>query len=198
LGLSSPATTAAQNHRRGINPAQRAGSKAVRPTPRDRVNLSAVGCLESAESRTPGFCALCKSRCGSILSRGTAVLSVRSSRTRTQPANRSAFPKGAKDPGWQRISWNEAFGQTASELKRILRAARFCSASTAEYNRSSSSSSRQDLSPPARHPFNSVICPMCGDDPTNDCFGERGEASRGLCRYFAPAHRVDAQCCRPP
>ena len=30
-------------------------------------------------------------------------------------------------------------------------------------------------------------------DPTNDCFGERGEASRGLCRYFAPAHRVDAQ-----
>ena len=35
-------------------------------------------------------------------------------------------------------------------------------------------------------------------DPTNDCFGERGEASRGLCRYFAPAHRVDAQIYRPP
>ena len=79
-----------------------------------------AGCLleTMSETRTPGFCALCKSRCGSILSRGTAVLSVRSSRTRTQPANRSAFPKGAKDPGWQRISWNEAFEQTASELKR--------------------------------------------------------------------------------
>ena len=98
LGLSSPATTAAQNHRRGINPAQRAGSKAVRPTPRDRVNLSAVGCLESAESRTPGFCALCKSRYGSILSRGTAVLSVRSSRTPHPTGQSLCVPKRRERP----------------------------------------------------------------------------------------------------
>src|ERR1700735_4821172 len=34
--------------------------------------------------------------------------------------------------------------------------------------------------------------------PTNDYFGARGEASRGLCRWLALAHRVDAQGCPTP
>ena len=99
-----------------------------------------------AESRTPGFCALCKSRCGSILVardgrfvgqepnpehptgqslcvKGRAAAEIVYNPQRQLYPLRRTNPKGAKDPGWQRISWNEAFEQTASELNRICREA---------------------------------------------------------------------------
>ena len=99
-----------------------------------------------AESRTPGFCALCKSRCGSILVardgrfvgqepnpehptgqslcvKGRAAAEIVYNPQRQLYPLRRTNPKGSKDPGWQRISWNEAFEQTTSELKRICREA---------------------------------------------------------------------------
>jgi hypothetical protein len=99
-----------------------------------------------AESRTPGFCALCKSRCGSILVardgrfigqepnpehptgqslcvKGRAAAEIVYNPQRQLYPLRRTNPKGAKDPGWQRISWNEAFEETGSELKRICREA---------------------------------------------------------------------------
>ena len=100
-----------------------------------------------AESRTPGFCALCKSRCGSILVardgrfigqepnpehptgqslcvKGRAAAEIVYNPQRQLYPLRRTNPKGAKDPGWQRISWNEAFEQTASELNRICSGSR--------------------------------------------------------------------------
>jgi anaerobic selenocysteine-containing dehydrogenase len=95
-----------------------------------------------SEIRIPGFCALCKSRCGSILvardgrfvgqepnpehptgqslcvkGRAAAEI-VYSSRRQLYPLRRTN-PKSANDPGWRQISWDEAFERTASELKRI-------------------------------------------------------------------------------
>ena len=94
------------------------------------------------ENRTPGFCALCKSRCGAILIardgrfigqepnpehptgqslciKGRAAAEIVYNPQRQLYPLRRTNPKGAKDPGWQRITWNEAFEQTASELKSI-------------------------------------------------------------------------------
>ena len=95
-----------------------------------------------AEIRTPGFCALCKSRCGSILVardgrfigqepnpehptgqslcvKGRAAAEIVYNPERQLYPLRRTNPKGANDPGWQRVSWDEAFERTASELKRI-------------------------------------------------------------------------------
>ena len=94
------------------------------------------------ETRTPGFCALCKSRCGSILVvrdgrfvgqepnpehptgqslcvKGRAAAEIVYNPQRQLYPLRRTNPKGADDPGWHRISWDEAFEQAASELKRI-------------------------------------------------------------------------------
>lgn len=95
-----------------------------------------------AETRTPGFCALCKSRCGSILvtrdgrfvgqepnpdhptgkalcikGRSAAEI-VYSPQRQLYPLMRTN-PKGAADPGWKRISWDEALDRTAEALARI-------------------------------------------------------------------------------
>jgi anaerobic selenocysteine-containing dehydrogenase len=93
-------------------------------------------------TRTPGFCALCKSRCGSIMVtrdgrfigqepnpdhptgqalcvKGRAAPEiVYSPQRQLYPLKRTA-PKGAADPSWQRISWEEALDRTAFELDRI-------------------------------------------------------------------------------
>jgi anaerobic selenocysteine-containing dehydrogenase len=95
-----------------------------------------------AETRTPGFCALCKSRCGAILVardgrfvgqepnpehptgqalciKGKAAAEIVYNPQRQLYPLRRTNPKGAADPGWQRISWDEALEQTASALDRI-------------------------------------------------------------------------------
>ena len=94
------------------------------------------------ETRTPGFCALCKSRCGSIMVtregrfvgqepypehptgkalcvKGLAASEIVYNNQRQLYPLKRTRPKGDADPGWQRISWEEALDRTASQLDRI-------------------------------------------------------------------------------
>ncbi|MBR0779825.1 molybdopterin-dependent oxidoreductase [Bradyrhizobium iriomotense] len=92
--------------------------------------------------RYPGYCTLCRSRCGSttvvengrmvavenapghptggaLCSKGRAAPEmVHSPRRLTHPLRRTA-PRDAADPGWVQISWDEALGETAEKLGRI-------------------------------------------------------------------------------
>ena len=96
-----------------------------------------------AETRTPGFCALCKSRCGAILVTDEAGRFVGQEPDPSHPTGRALCvkgraaadivynpqrllyplkrtrPKGDPDPGWQRISWDEALDSIALALDRI-------------------------------------------------------------------------------
>jgi anaerobic selenocysteine-containing dehydrogenase len=95
-----------------------------------------------SETRTPGFCALCKSRCGAILVtrdgrfvgqepnpehptgrslciKGRAAAEIVYNTQRQLYPLKRTRPKGDADPGWQRITWQEALDRTASELGRI-------------------------------------------------------------------------------
>src|SRR3546814_10656755 len=90
----------------------------------------------------PGFCTLCRSRCGSI----NVVENGRLVEVRPNPAHptggalcpkgrdapeivhsserllyplRRTRPKEARDPGWQRVSWDEGLDDIASRLKEI-------------------------------------------------------------------------------
>ena len=89
--------------------------------------------------RIPGFCALCRSRCGCIsVVEGDRLIAVEPDPTHPtgaalcakgraapelvhhperllHPLKRTA-PKGAADPGWQRITWDEALDETAARL----------------------------------------------------------------------------------
>jgi anaerobic selenocysteine-containing dehydrogenase len=99
---------------------------------------------EQQQQRTPGFCALCKSRCGSIMVtangrfvrqepnpdhptgaalciKGRAAPEIVYSPQRQLYPLRRTRPKGDADPGWVRISWDEALDRTAEELDRIRR-----------------------------------------------------------------------------
>ncbi|MDE4915199.1 molybdopterin-dependent oxidoreductase [Methylobacterium sp. 092160098-2] len=102
------------------------------PTPTD-----AVG-----EVRTPGFCALCKSRCGSVMVTRDGLLVaqepnpghptgqalcvkgkaapelVYNPQRQLYPMIRTR-PKGDPDPGWQRVSWDEALDRAAEGLACI-------------------------------------------------------------------------------
>ena len=94
------------------------------------------------ETRTPGFCALCKSRCGStmvtregrlvgqeplpehptgkslcIKGRAAAEI-VYNAQRQLYPLMRTR-PKGDPDPGWKRISWEAALNRVAAELEAI-------------------------------------------------------------------------------
>lgn len=92
--------------------------------------------------RYPGYCTLCRSRCGSttvvengrmiavenapghptggaLCSKGRAAPEmVHSPRRLTHPLRRTA-PRDAADPGWVRISWDEALGEIVEQLGRI-------------------------------------------------------------------------------
>ncbi len=92
--------------------------------------------------RIPGFCALCRSRCGQIaVVRDNRLLAVEpdpshptgaalcikgraapemvaSGERLLYPLQRTA-PKGAGDPGWRRISWDDALSQAAARLADI-------------------------------------------------------------------------------
>src|SRR5882757_7785599 len=94
------------------------------------------------ETRTPGFCALCRSRCGAILItrdgrfigqepnpdhptgqalcvKGRAAAEIVYNPQRQLYPLKRTRPKGDPDPGWQRISWEEALDTTAAALDRI-------------------------------------------------------------------------------
>src|SRR4051794_38333650 len=95
---------------------------------------------QSATERVPGYCAMCVSRCGSIAviengrfialepdpahptgkalcAKGRAAPELVYSAERLLYPLKRTRPKGEKDPGWQRISWDEALDTTASRLR---------------------------------------------------------------------------------
>lgn len=92
--------------------------------------------------RVPAFCPLCVSRCGceavvedgrlmaiepdpshptgaAICAKGRASPELVESPDRLLYPLRRTRPKGELDPGWQRISWDEALDETAAAMKRI-------------------------------------------------------------------------------
>jgi len=92
--------------------------------------------------RLPGYCALCVSRCGSIAviengrfvalepdpshptgkalcAKGRAAPELVYHPDRLLYPLKRTRPKGDPDPGWQRISWDEALDLTAARLRRI-------------------------------------------------------------------------------
>lgn len=92
--------------------------------------------------RIPGYCALCVSRCGSIAvvengrfialepdpshptgkalcAKGRAAPELVYHADRLLYPLKRTRPKGDQDPGWQRISWDEALDLTATRLRRI-------------------------------------------------------------------------------
>jgi anaerobic selenocysteine-containing dehydrogenase len=97
---------------------------------------------EGLITKTPGFCALCKSRCGSMMLtrdgrfigqepnpdhptgealciKGRAAPEIIYNPQRQLYPLKRTRPKGDGDPGWQRISWEEALARTAAGLDRI-------------------------------------------------------------------------------
>src|SRR6186997_390311 len=104
--------------------------------------LARSAMARSAPERIPGYCAMCVSRCGSIAvvedgrfsalepdpshptgkalcakGRAAPELVYHSDRL-LYPLIRTR-PKGDPNPGWQRISWDEALDLTAARLRTI-------------------------------------------------------------------------------
>src|SRR5579864_5742480 len=92
--------------------------------------------------KVPGYCALCRSRCGcvsvvengrlvalepnpdhptghSLCAKGRAAPELVYSADRLLYPMKRTRPKGDPDPGWQRISWDEALDRVAKELTRL-------------------------------------------------------------------------------
>src|SRR4051812_27191901 len=92
--------------------------------------------------RIPGYCALCVSRCGSIAviedgrfvalepnpshptgqalcAKGRAAPELVYHPDRLLYPLKRTRPKGDPDPGWQRISWDEALDLTATRLRQL-------------------------------------------------------------------------------
>ena len=101
----------------------------------------------TSQQRIHGYCALCTARCGTI----AVVEDGRFTRLEPDPAHptgqalcakgraapelvyhqerlthplRRTRPKGDPDPGWERISWDEALDLTAAAMQRIAATAR--------------------------------------------------------------------------
>ncbi len=97
---------------------------------------------EGSPLRVPAFCALCVSRCGceavvedgrlvaiepdpshptgkALCAKGRASPELVAASDRLLYPLRRTRPKGDPDPGWQRISWDEALEETVSALRRI-------------------------------------------------------------------------------
>jgi anaerobic selenocysteine-containing dehydrogenase len=93
----------------------------------------------NSRQRIPAFCALCVSRCGceavvedgrlvaiepdpshptgkSLCAKGRASPQLVYAGDRLLYPLRRTRPKGDPDPGWQRISWDEALTETAAAL----------------------------------------------------------------------------------
>jgi anaerobic selenocysteine-containing dehydrogenase len=94
--------------------------------------------------RIPGYCALCVSRCGSIAvvddgrfvalepdpshptgqalcAKGKAAPELVYHPDRLLHPLRRTRPKGDRDPGWERIGWDEALDVTAGRLREVVR-----------------------------------------------------------------------------
>jgi anaerobic selenocysteine-containing dehydrogenase len=92
--------------------------------------------------KIPGYCALCRSRCGcvsvvengrlvavepypdhptgqSLCGKGRAAPELVYSADRLLYPMKRTRPKGDSNPGWQRISWDEALDRVAKELTRL-------------------------------------------------------------------------------
>jgi anaerobic selenocysteine-containing dehydrogenase len=99
---------------------------------------------EQVIERIPGYCALCVSRCGSIAvvengrlvalepdpfhptgqalcAKGRAAPELVYHPDRLHYPLKRTRPKGDPDPGWQRISWDEALDLTAARLRRLAK-----------------------------------------------------------------------------
>lgn len=97
------------------------------------------------QDRIPGYCALCKSRCGCIsvvedgklvavepdpthptgrqlCAKGRAAPDIVHGSERLLYPLKRTRPKGAEDPGWRRITWDEALEYTAAEMRRVAAA----------------------------------------------------------------------------
>ncbi|MCW5859562.1 MAG: molybdopterin-dependent oxidoreductase, partial [Caldilineales bacterium] len=95
-----------------------------------------------ASERIPCYCALCVSRCGSIAvvengrfvalepnpshptgkalcAKGRAAPELVYHSDRLLYPMKRTRPKGDPDPGWQRISWDEALTMTAARLRQL-------------------------------------------------------------------------------
>ena len=98
--------------------------------------------MVGSERRVPGWCALCRSRCGCIsvvrdgrlvavegnpghptgralCAKGQSAPDLVYSPDRLLHPLKRTRPKGDPDPGWVRIGWDEALDLAASELRRI-------------------------------------------------------------------------------
>ncbi len=97
---------------------------------------------ENFQRRIPAFCALCGSRCGceavvedgrlvaiepdpshptgkALCAKGRASPELVEASDRLLYPVRRTRPKGDPDPGWRRISWDEALNETAAAFRRI-------------------------------------------------------------------------------
>ncbi len=97
---------------------------------------------EPSTERIPGYCALCVSRCGSIAvvengrfvalepdpahptgqalcAKGRAAPELVYHPDRLLYPLKRTRPKGDPDPGWQRVSWDEALDLTATRLRQL-------------------------------------------------------------------------------
>jgi anaerobic selenocysteine-containing dehydrogenase len=97
---------------------------------------------QKSTQRIPGYCALCVSRCGSIAviengrfvalepnashptgkalcAKGRAAPELVYHPDRLLYPLKRTRPKGDPDPGWQRVSWDEALNLTAAGLRKI-------------------------------------------------------------------------------
>lgn len=104
--------------------------------------MSQTATAPAAERRIRGYCALCRSRCGCIsvvrdgrlvavepdpehptgkalCAKGRAAPELVHAPDRLLHPMRRTNPKGAADPGWRRISWDEALDETAAAMRRI-------------------------------------------------------------------------------
>src|SRR5512140_2041846 len=106
------------------------------------MTTKSVGPGAPSAERIKGYCGLCISRCGSVAvvedgrfvalepdpahptgaalcAKGRAAPELVHHPDRLLHPMRRTRPKGDPDPGWQRISWEEALAETASALRRI-------------------------------------------------------------------------------
>lgn len=108
--------------------------------------MTAMSETSADEKRIQGFCALCRSRCGCVsVVRGGRLVAVEPNpdhptgqaicaKARAAPElvhsperllhpMRRTNPKGSEDPGWQRITWDEALDATAAAMRKHADAA---------------------------------------------------------------------------
>src|SRR5688500_16448816 len=98
--------------------------------------------MRTTVERIPGYCGLCISRCGSVAvvedgrfvalepdpshptgqalcAKGRAAPELVYHPDRLRYPRKRTRPKGEADPGWERISWEEALDQIAARLRQI-------------------------------------------------------------------------------